>query len=120
MFSPGTAIWSAGSNPAAEVDPRAVRVMAEVDIDIASQRPKSILDVPLGEIDMIVTLCPEEVCVPVPGIMRRETRAFVDPAAALGEEADVLTVFRQVRDEIKTLVRELSYSSSPKAGGANV
>lgn len=119
VFPPGTAIWSAGSDPAAEVDPRAVRVMAEVGVDIASQRPKSILDVPLGEIDMIVTLCPEEVCVPLPGIMRRETRAFVDPAAALGGEIDVLTVFRQVRDEIKAFVRELSHSSSAKAGGAN-
>lgn len=110
VFPPGTAIWSAGSDPAPMVDPRAVQVMTETKIDISAQRPKHIVDVPLGEIDMIVTLCPEEVCVPLPGIMRRETRAFIDPAAATGQEEEVLKVFRQVRDELRAFVTQLACS----------
>ncbi len=108
LFPPGTAIWSAGSDPAIAVDPRAVSVMAEVGIDLGAQRPKSILDVPLGEVDMVVTLCPEEVCVPLPGIMRRATRVFADPASASGSQELVLAGFRQVRDEIRTFVTELA------------
>lgn len=120
LFPPGIVVWSAGSDPADQVDPRAVQVMAEVGIDIASQRPKGLSDVPLGEIDMIVTLCQEEVCVPLPGIDRRETRAFVDPASARGGEAEVLAVYRQVRDEIRAFAETLSGSLASKDSGGRL
>jgi len=35
-------IYSAGSNPASSVNPLAIKVMAEVGIDISSQHPKSL------------------------------------------------------------------------------
>lgn len=95
------AIYSAGSAPASTVDPKATRVMREVGIDISQQRPKRISEVPLGEIDTIITLCVEEICVAIPGTVRSETWALPDPAAATDSEEQVLGTFRQVRDDLR-------------------
>ncbi|MBI3178090.1 MAG: phosphate signaling complex protein PhoU, partial [Deltaproteobacteria bacterium] len=72
LLPPSLRVWSAGSEPAQRVHPMAVRVMSEIGIDIATQAPKRISDVPLGEVDTVITLCGEEVCVTLPGEQRRE------------------------------------------------
>ncbi|MBN1492021.1 MAG: arsenate reductase ArsC [Phycisphaerae bacterium] len=107
------AVWSAGSAPAPSVDPRAVRVMDEAGIDIAHQRPKRISDVPLGEIDTIITLCVEEIRVAIPGSVRSATWALPDPAAATGSEQDVLDTFRRVRDELRERIERLGAARTP-------
>jgi phosphate transport system protein len=101
LLPAGVRIWSAGSEPAATVNPYAVRVMREVGIDISSQRPKAVSDVPLGDVDTIVTLCAEE-CVVAPGkVLRREAWELPDPAKTKGDEAHILAAFRATRDEIR-------------------
>ena len=101
-------IFSAGSDPAGYIHPLAVKVMAEKGIDISKQRSKSLEEIPLNQLDLIVTLCGDaaERCPAVPG-----TKTFhwnlPDPARAEGTEEERLKVFRQVRDEIEERVREL-------------
>ncbi len=116
LLPKGTSVWSAGSAPAECIDPLAVEAMREVGIDISSQSPKRITDVPLGEIDTVITLCSEEVCVNLPGIKRRETWAFPDPAAESGPEERRLEAYRLMRDELKQRICELIPSSPPEAG----
>lgn len=107
----GVRIWSAGSEPAAAVNPYAVRVMLEAGIDISAQRPKGVSDVPLGDVDTVITLCAEE-CVALPGAdVRRESWALPDPAAASGGEAEVLAAFRACRDEIRARIEGLARAS---------
>jgi phosphate transport system protein len=101
----GIRVWSAGSRPAGAVHPLAVRAMLEVGVDISRQRPKAISDVPLGEIDAVITLCAEE-CV-LPPAQRVERWELPDPAAAGGGEAEVLAAFRAVREELKRRISEL-------------
>ena len=101
-------VWSAGSDPAAEVDPRAVEVMREAGVDISAQRPKRISDVPLGRVDTVITLCAEELCVTLPGITRRETWVFPDPAAAAKRTAEALAGYRSVRDELRERIGQFS------------
>jgi phosphate transport system protein len=101
LLPPSVRIWSAGSQPAEEVDPYAVRVMNEVAIDISRQRPKRISDVPLGDVDTVLTLCAEEVCVALSGDMRRETWGLPDPAAVSSSESERLDAFRSTRDELR-------------------
>ncbi len=101
-------VWSAGSSPAAEVNPRAVKVMREVGIDISRQRPKAVADVPLGDFDTVITLCAEEVCPLPPSSLRLEHWDLPDPAAASGSEEERDQAFRQVRDELRRRIEALA------------
>jgi arsenate reductase len=104
-------VWSAGSDPAAAVHPLAVRVMQEVGIDISRQRPKSIKDVPLGDIDTVITLCAEEVCPLSPGALRLDRWELPDPAAVSGDE-EMAAAFRRVRDELRGHIERLARQRS--------
>jgi protein-tyrosine-phosphatase len=104
---PGVRIWSAGSEPGEAVHPLAIRAMQEVGIDISTQRPKRIADVPLGDFDTVVTLCAEECAIPPVRVLRRESWAMPDPVAGGGGEAEHLQVFREVRDELRQRITAL-------------
>ena len=88
----GYRFWSAGSDPG-QLNPLAIAALAEQQIDISSQRAKGLADVPLEDIDTIVTLCAEEVCPVVPGQVRRLHWPLPDPRD--------LPSFRTVRDELR-------------------
>jgi protein-tyrosine-phosphatase len=108
LLPPSVRIWSAGSKPAYAVSPYAVKVMREVGIDISGQRPKGFSDVPLGDVDTVVTLCAEETCVLVPGrAPRTASWPLADPAAVSGSEEERLGAFRKVRDELRSRIETL-------------
>lgn len=88
----GFRFLSAGSQPRT-LNPLAVLALAEQDIDIAHHRPKGLDDVPLAQVDVIVTLCAEEVCPFVPGAVERLHWPLLDPSS--------LDDFRVVRDELR-------------------
>ena len=97
--------YSAGTEPT-EVNPAAIAAMAEIGIDIRSHRAKG-LDAVMGvAFDEVVTVCDhaQESCPVVPGGGVKRHQSFADPAAAKGTDAEVLAVFRRVRDEIRTWV----------------
>ncbi len=105
-------VWSAGSDPAAEVHPRAIAAMADIGIDISGQHPKRLTDIPLNQVDTIVTLCEEEVCVTLPGITRQETWALPDPAKTQGTSEDVAPAFARIRDELQARIKRALIPSS--------
>ncbi len=97
--------YSAGTAPT-EVHPGAIAVMAEIGIDIRGHRAKG-LDAFKGiAFDEVVTVCDhaQESCPVVPGGGVKRHQSFEDPAAAKGTEAEVLAVFRRVRDEIRNWI----------------
>jgi arsenate reductase (thioredoxin) len=94
---------SAGTVPAARVNPLAVRVMAEVGVDISAQRPGHV-DAMIGQRwDLVVTVCDSarEACPYFPHSGEQIHVGFPDPAEATGSEAERLVIFRQVRDAIR-------------------
>lgn len=109
MMAPkGVKVYSAGTRPTS-VNPLAIRVMSEVDVDISRHRAKGTVEVPLSEIDALVTLCDRALqsCPTVIGPGLKFYHWDVDdPAASGGEEESVLQAFRRVRDEIRSHVRE--------------
>jgi arsenate reductase len=113
---PGVRVWSAGSLPADNVHPYAVRVMNEVGIDISRQYPKRISDVALGDVDTVITLCAEAVCVALPGEMRRENWGLPDPTSLGDGGEEVLMTFRKIRDDLEQRVTALSI---PHGGGTS-
>ena len=112
LLPPSIRVWSAGSQPAEKVNPMAVRVMQEVGVDMSSQRPKRISDVPLADVDTVITLCSEEVCVGLPSDLKQEAWVLHDPAAATGSEPEVEAAFRRVRDELHDRIERLLKSWS--------
>ncbi|MDF7808273.1 phosphate signaling complex protein PhoU [Pontiellaceae bacterium B12219] len=102
-------VFSAGSSPADAINPIAVQVMQEIGIDLSCQYTKRLTDIPIGKADLVITLCREEVCINLPGEVRRDAWHFNDPAS-LSVDADKLTAFRNVRDELKKRIEHLNTS----------
>jgi len=99
--------YSAGTEPSV-VNPYAIQVMSEIGIDISKNRSKSISEFMEQKFDYVITVCDHanEICQFFPGGMKRLNRSFEDPASFEGSEADTLSVFRQIRDEIKEWIAE--------------
>lgn len=91
------------------LNPTAVKVMAEVGVDIAKQQSK-LIDVDyLAHSDLVVTLCGDarDRCPVTPASVEKLHWPLPDPAQATGTTEEQLVVFRQVRDEIKQRVQTL-------------
>ena len=101
------AAWSAGVI-SAEVSKRASTVMREAGVDISGQWSKTIDEIPLEDMDLVVTLCENArqgvSCRNVPASVRKLHMAVKDPMGAQGSPEEIMDDFRRARDEIKTLV----------------
>ncbi len=102
-LDPRLEVLSAGTEPAARVNPNAIRVMAELGIDISSHATKSVERFLDRSFDYVITVChdADASCPRLRGrVGKRLHIGFTDPARATGGEEDVLEAFRRVRDEI--------------------
>jgi arsenate reductase len=93
-------VSSAGSAPT-RLNPLAVRVMAEIGIDISGQSSKPVDSIPPDDVDVVVTLCAEEACPVWLGKALRVHWGLPDPAAATGADDERMASFRAVRDELR-------------------
>ena len=97
-------VMSAGSAPS-RVNPFAIKAMAELGIDITGQRSKSVDEIDPGAVDLVITLCAEEVCPVFLGSAERLHWPLPDPAGEAGGDEARLASFRQVRDEIRRRIQ---------------
>ncbi len=81
LAPPGVKVSSAGSRPTS-VNALAVRALDEIGLDIRGQRSKSVDSISPEGIDVVVTLCAEEVCPVFLGKAHRVHWGLPDPAAA--------------------------------------
>jgi arsenate reductase len=93
---------SAGMNPADKIHPLAIKVMAEIGIDIADNTYKHLNAFFDQQIDTVITVCShaDQSCPVLPASTKRHHFGFPDPAEAEGTEEEKLVVFRQFRDDI--------------------
>lgn len=112
-LDPDLEVHSAGIRPASKVHPLAVKVMAEIGIDISKHYPKHI-DQYLGEQwDYVITVCggANESCpVFIGKVGKRLHIGFDDPDAFKGTEEEILPEFRKVRDEIMIKMKDFYLS----------
>lgn len=99
-FGDRVSVQSAGSLPSS-VNPLAIAALGELGIDASGQRSKSVATIDPETVDLVVTLCAEEVCPVFLGKARRLHWPLPDPAAATGTDEERLARFRAVRDEIQ-------------------
>jgi arsenate reductase len=112
-------VFSAGSNPTG-VNPFAIKVMAEIGIDISKQFSKSIEKFRNEEIDLVVSVCrssarltcslcsspivmgrPEIINTSIPGAQHYLHHGFSDPSEVDGNDEEKTAAFRRTRDDIK-------------------
>ena len=99
--------FSAGTEPSV-VNPYAIQVMSEIGIDISKHRSKSINEFLEQKFEYVITVCDHanETCPFFPGGLKRLHQSFEDPASFKGNDADTLSEFRRIRDEIKDWIVE--------------
>lgn len=95
------------------LNPLAVEVMAEKDIDISLQESKLIDRDFLNTSDLVITLCGDarDHCPVTPASVKHIHWPLIDPAQAQGSPSEVRQTFRQVRDEIEQHIQTLSQQS---------
>ena len=93
-------VRSAGSSPAAEINPAVVEAMNEVGVDMSEEFPKPLTDDAVRAADVVITMGCGDACPIYPG-KRYEDWTLDDPAGQ-----DLETV-RRIRDEIDARVQIL-------------
>ena len=104
LLGPEVTVMSAGSTPS-RVNPLAVEALAEIGIDIAHHRSKGVEVIASKEVDLVITLCADEVCPVFLGRAKRLHWPLPDPASAPAEIAPQR--FREVRDELRKRILAL-------------
>ncbi len=94
------AAFSAGSRPSGQINPRAIRLMAEKGVDLTVQLSKGLDDLPDVKWDYVVTMGCGDACPTLPARHRLDWE-LPDPRNLPDEQ------FRGVRDRIETLVTAL-------------
>jgi len=112
-------VFSAGSTPT-RVHPLAVKVMAEIGIDISKQSSKSIEGFRNKDFDAVIAVCastprltcpfcssplirgrPEIINATLPGAKHYLQHGFSDPSEVEGSDEEKIAAFRRTRDDIK-------------------
>lgn len=100
-------VESAGTKPSI-VRPEAMAAMRELGIDISGYRSKHVDEFQGRRFDYVITVCDnaKESCPVFFGAAKRLHHNFEDPAAIQGSNEERLTVFRRIRDELRTYLND--------------
>jgi arsenate reductase (thioredoxin) len=98
--SNNVAVYSAGSNPSGQVNPKAVATMAELGYDMGNHYSQSLDEIPAFDYDAVITMGCGDNCPWVKGRIR-EDWGLPDPKHLSEDE------FRVTRDEIEERVIDL-------------
>jgi arsenate reductase (thioredoxin) len=109
LFGDAVRVQSAGSSPS-RVNPFAIQAMAELGIDLGSHSSKSVETIEPESVDLVITLCAEEVCPVFLSSAPRMHWPLQDPDRKHEDLTDEerLTHFRVARDQIRTRLEVLA------------
>ena len=102
-------ITSAGSAPT-RVNPYAIRAMAELGISLDDHESTSVAEIDPDGIDLVITLCAEEVCPVVFADVAQLHWPLTDPDHRTGPltNEERLPFFREARDEIQRRIEAMA------------
>ena len=109
---PDFEVFSAGTHPESNVNPYAVRVMQENEIDISSHYPKLVDDFLNTEFDYVLTVCDSanELCPVFPNAKNRIHKSFVDPKRDhYNSEEHALKIYTQTVQEISDWIETITF-----------
>lgn len=103
-FDPAITVCSAGTEPAKQVNSKAVEVMAQAGIDISSHYPKMVDQYLNDQWDYVITVCDHanETCPVFMGNVKHRLHiGFEDPSHAVGSDEFIHGEFIRIRDQIR-------------------
>ncbi|RDD37213.1 Protein ArsC [Trichoplax sp. H2] len=103
----GFEAYSAGTRPAPQVNPNAIAALADIGIDISSNRPKSVDEFKDRRFDFVITVCgsADANCPAWIGkVGKRCHIGFEDPSHTQGTPNEILDAFKKTRDMIEDQV----------------
>ena len=109
---PDFEVFSAGTHPESNVNPYAVRVMQENEIEISSHYPKLVDDFLDTEFDYALTVCDSanELCPVFPNAKNRIHKSFVDPKRDhYDSEEHALKIYTQTVQEISDWIETITF-----------
>ena len=109
---PDFEVFSAGTHPESNVNPYAVRVLQENEIDISSHYPKLVDDFLDTEFDYVLTVCDSanELCPVFPNAKNRIHKSFVDPKRDhYDSEEHALKIYTQTVQEISDWIETITF-----------
>lgn len=114
LFGDRVRVQSAGSSPS-RVNPFAIAAMREIGIDLTTHSSKSVQTIDPASVDLVITLCAEEVCPVFLGQAQRLHWPFPDPDRKHEDLTDEerLEHFRVVRDAIRIRLEVLATKRLP-------
>jgi arsenate reductase len=107
LYSQYYDVYSAGDEPTT-VNPYAIKILAEIGVDISKNRSKSLKGFEGLEFDFVVTVCggDSKACPFFPGGKTYLHESFEDPTEVDGTDQDKTDAFRRTRDEIKIWIEK--------------
>jgi arsenate reductase len=104
-------VKSAGTTPSF-VRPEAISVMRELGIDISQHRSKSVQEFDGQQFDCVITVCnnARQTCPVFFGAAETLHRNFDDPAGTIISTESRMAVYRRVRDEMQTFLKEFAHT----------
>jgi arsenate reductase len=109
-FDKNIVVRSAGTEPAKQVNQKAVKVMHEAGIDISHRMPRMVDQYLNDEWDYVITVCDNanESCPAFSGKVKKRLHiGFEDPSHATGTDQFIWSEFHRIRDEIKAAFYKL-------------
>jgi protein-tyrosine-phosphatase len=104
LSPPKTRIFSAGITPG-RIPLAVIKAMNEVGIRMANQKSKGLADVPVNEIDLVVSFDDaHKQCANLPGRIKVENWPVADEFKQKKSDDDELDVMRHERDDIEKRV----------------
>ena len=103
-------IESAGTIPET-INPLAIEVMDEIYINLSTHYSKSITDEQIKTFDIAITLCGDakDRCINLHNLVKEYLHwDIIDPAKENGTNKEKLAVFRNVRNQIKNKIKNLT------------
>jgi len=100
---------SAGSHPAARVNPLATAVLAEVGIDWSGRSPRAVAEIDQSGWDLVLTVCDDaqEACPVFPGGTVMVHWGQPDPAGVAGPDEERMEAFRSALAVLRGRVAQL-------------
>ncbi len=110
-------VQSAGSRPS-RVNPFSVAAMSEVGIGLSTHTSKSVDSLDPGGVDLVITLCADEVCPVALGGTQRLHWPMADPdrGGTPLTDRERLSHFRETRDLLRARIGALVRARLPGAG----
>jgi len=103
-------VRSAGTQPADQINPRAVAAMAEIGIDLTASTPKVLTVDAVASSDVVITMGCGDTCPYFPGVTYRDWK-LDDPA---GQPLDTVRAIRDdITNHVTALIAELLPGGAP-------